>query len=426
LLLAYSGGLDSTVLLHALHALSDRVDAVIEAVHVHHGLQEAADDWQRHCRASCQQLGIRLHELSVDARPRAGESPEAAARNHRYAAIAGLMDEASCLLTAQHRDDQAETLLLQLLRGAGPRGLAAMPERTAFAGGWHTRPLLAFSRDELRAWAEAQALDWVEDSSNTDTRYDRNFIRHEMMPTLASRWPSVSATLARAANHQAEAAGLLDELALLDLQPLLSGQAHRISLDQLLLLPEPRQRNVLRYWIDSLGFALPSTDVLEQVLDSVCHSAADATPCVAWGGVEVRRYREFLYAMAALPPHDPQMVREWDPRAAGLELPDCVLTAEAVTGKGLKAALCEPSRLSVRYRQGGERCRPASSGSTRELKKLFQEAGVPPWKRERMPLIFIDGSLAAVPGYWVCEPCRAADGEPGFEFHLTTDSHNQD
>ena len=410
LLVACSGGLDSSVLLHALHALRDEIDAVIEAVHVHHGLHSQADDWLSHCRTQCKDLQISLHDCHINASPAPGESPEAAARKARYAAIATMMDARTCLLTAQHRDDQAETLLLQLMRGAGPRGLAAMPVRTRFAGGWHARPLLDFGREALRDWAVAQGLSWVEDPTNQDKRFDRNFVRHHVLPRLRERWPGAGATLARAAGHQAGCQRLLDELAAQDLE-VMADQRLRLDIGALKALSRDRQRNLLRYWLDRQGFRPPGQARLDALIDGFCHSGGDATPRVVWDDVEVRRHQGRLYAMALLSP-PPEGRYDWDPgNIPVIDVPGWRLRAEPVIGAGVSAAR---GSLQVGFRQGGERCRPAPGAPTRELKKLLQEAGVPAWERERMPLIFSHGKLAAVPGYWVCEDCRAGAGEPGF------------
>ena len=415
-LLAYSGGCDSQVLLHAaaqLHAAD--ATRIFHVVHVDHGLQAASAEWARHCAAVCEELALPFTLLQVDARGGIGESPEAAARHARYRALAGLMQAGDCLLTAHHQDDQAETLLLQLLRGGGPHGLAAMPALGPFAAGMHARPLLGFSREELRRYAQRHALQWIDDPSNADSGFDRNYLRNSVMPVLRERWPAVARVLARGAGHQAEAAQLMDELAAEDLRRC-DAVEHSLRLSALLALDAARQRNVLRYWLKSLGFKLPDTVRLAQVQHELLHAAPDRSPEVSWEGVVVRRYRDHVYAMAPQAPVDGGEVIAWNIKQA-LQLPDgSRLLAIPSFGQGIKRTLCRQQAVTVRYRRGGEECQSAPHGVTRTLKNLLQEAGVPPWERENIPLIYIDEQLAAVAGYWVCAPCRAAEDEEGIAF----------
>jgi tRNA(Ile)-lysidine synthase len=418
-LLAYSGGCDSHVLLHAAAQLR-AVDAtlIFHVVHVDHGLQAASAEWARHCAVVCESLALPFTLLRVDARGSVGESPEAAARNARYRALAGLMQAGDCLLTAHHQDDQAETLLLQLLRGGGPHGLAAMPALSPFAAGVHVRPLLSFSRRELRDYAQRHALQWIDDPSNANSGFDRNYLRNSVMPVLHERWPAVARVLARGAGHQAEAAQLLDELAAEDLHRCAAAE-HSLRLSALLVLDAARQRNVLRYWLKSLGFKLPDTVRLAQVQHELLHAAPDRSPEVSWEGVVVRRYRDRVYALAQQAIVDDGAIIAWD-LAHALALPDgSRLLAIPSSGQGIKRALCQQQAVTVRYRRGGEECQIAPRGFTRSLKKLLQEAGVPPWERARIPLIYIGEQLAVVAGYWVCAPCRAAEDEEGiaFEWH---------
>ena len=409
--IAYSGGRDSRVLLHAL-AQARAMLAPLEAVHVDHGLQPASAAWTRHCAAVCASLKVPFIAVTVDGTAGAGESPEAAARRARYEALAAMMMPGDCLLTAHHCEDQAETLLLQLLRGAGPHGLAAMPEVTAFAGGWHARPLLRYGRQELHRYAEAQALRWIDDPSNADPGFDRNYLRHEVMVRLQARWPAASRVLTRDAEHQAEAAQLLDELAAMDLLQC-HGESSSLRLSSLLALTPARQRNLLRHWLKSQGFPLPDGVRLAKVQHEVMHAAPDRAPAVAWAGVVVRRYREHLYAMPRHAAVDVGLSLPWDVQVP-LPLPDgTLLSAIPARGVGVKAALCREQAITVRYRQGGERCRPGPRAANRPLKHLLQEAGVPPWERERLPLIYVGGQLAAVANYWVCAPCGAEGDEPG-------------
>lgn len=387
---------------------------VLHAAHVDHALHPDSAQWAEHCRAVCADLGIPCQTVRVHAKADSGISPEAAARRARYQALAGLMEPGDCLLTAHHQDDQAETLLLQLLRGSGPHGLAAMPPCAGFDQGLHLRPLLEFSRAALRHYAEEQKLRWIEDPSNISRCFERNTLRHDIMPHLRARWPAAAATLARSARHQAEAAELTDALAGLDLQHAQGAQKNTLSVSGLNLLSDARKRNVLRHWIKELALPVPDSRHVRHILRDALSARPDGTPCVHWRGAEVRRYRDELHAMAPLPAHDSSQVIHWDMKQP-LILPDGLGTLSCVPdmGRGLKEASCRAAMVTVRFRQGGERCKPVHRRETHELKKLLQEAGVPPWQRARTPLIYIDGQLAAVAGLWVCEPFQAETDEAG-------------
>ncbi len=412
--LAYSGGLDSHVLLHALHALMARQPGLtLGAVHVHHGLHAAADQWAAHCMAVCAALDIPCRVLHVQARPAVGESPEDAARRARYQALQGVVGAGECLLTAHHQDDQAETLLLQLLRGSGVAGLAGMPACAAFGAGLLARPLLTHNRAELRDYAEHHGLRWVEDDSNAETGFDRNYLRHEILPRLRARWPAVAAALTRSAGHCAAATDLLQTLATQDLAGLRGPTPDTLAIDRLQTLEVARQDNALRAWLRELDLPTPSTAHLRQVRTALLAAAADAMPCVRWPGAELRRYRKLLYAMPPLPAHDAGQALDWD-LYQPLTLPDGAgrLQVALSSGHGLDAAL-RGRRIEVRFRRGGEICKPVGRGHHHDLRKLFQEAGVPAWRRERIPLLYVDGELAAVVGLWVCEPYQAAAQSPG-------------
>lgn len=412
---AYSGGLDSHVLVHVMASLREQLrGAVLQVIHINHALQPDAQQWADHCAQVCAELQLTYHTLQINAAPAAGESPEAAARSARYQALAGVMGKDDALLTAHHRDDQAETLLLQLLRGSGPRGLAAMPVCAAFGPGTHLRPLLEFTRAQLHRYATQHSLSWIEDQSNFGINFDRNYLRHEIMPRLAARWPAASSTLARSARHAADAAQLLDALAQSDLERVVAERRDTLSVKRLMTLDQPRQRNVLQAWFKRLNLPLPAAAHIEHILNDVVAVAADREPCVRWPGVEVRRYRDRMMAQPPLAAHDPATVLPWDMQEA-LTLPAGLgtLNMTRAPDKGLDEKLCRERRLTVRFRRGGEHCRPVGRGHTHELRKLFQETGIPPWQRDRIPLIYLDADLAAVGDLWVCEPFQARAGASG-------------
>ena len=414
---AFSGGLDSHALLHALCRLRAVLDAEVGAVHVNHGLQQDADRWESQCRQVCAGLQVPYVSLTVDGKARRGESPEAAARSARYTALADWLPAQHCLLTAQHQDDQAETLLLQLLRGSGVSGLAAMPVLTTLGAGRHLRPLLGISREMLQQYADANRLAWIEDPSNADTAFDRNYLRQQVLPVLRQRWPAVAASLSRSAAHCADAAHLLADLAEQDLHAL-TGRENTLSLTGLVALPYVRQGNVVRHWIKQLSGRSPPAAVLARMLHDVIGSRRDSEPCVRWGNFEIRRYREELFLLRQTGSGDPAATLDWI-LAGPLALPGAggVLTATAETGCGIRMAAVPDGRVRVAWRQGGECCMPAGRGQHHSLKKLFQERGIPPWERSRIPLIYIQDRLAAVAGLWICEPFQAGPAESGFRIN---------
>lgn len=405
---AYSGGRDSHVLLHLMTALRDRLQVALRAVHINHRLQPAADDWATHCRDACRQLAVPLDVLTVTCAV-SDTSPEEAARAARYRAFERVVAPGEALLLAHHQEDQAETVLLRLLRGAGLHGVAAMPAARPLGRGRLLRPLLDVPAAAVAQYALAQALVWVEDPSNRDDRFDRNFLRRRVLPVLAQRWPGYAAPLTRAAEQAREAAASMDALADLDLARC-APTTDAIDVDALQTLPEARQRNLVRRWLRRQGLQPPGRARLQSGLRALTQAASDRAPRLEWNGLQLRRYRNRLLLQAV----DMESVPEpqaWD-LDRPLDLPDGRLLVEPVVGAGLRREL-RGRRVEVRFRAGGERCRPAGRGHSQRLKKLLQERGMPPWERHRLPLIYVDGDLAAVADLWVCEGFQARSGEPG-------------
>lgn len=403
---ALSGGIDSVVLLHAMHALREqgRVRA-LRAIHADHGLQPPSRDWAEHCRRLCEPLRVPLAvvELRLDRTP--GASVEALARDARYAAFARQLQPGEWLHTAHQRDDQLETVLIQLLRGAGVAGLAAMPARAALGDGWHGRPLLGVDRDEIAAYAARHALAFQRDPMNESPRFDRGWLRSEILPRLRSRWPSAATTVARSAGHLAQAARLLAEIAAADAAQIVDGP--RLSVEGLQRLSRDRQANLLRWWIRQCGLRPPPAARLDSVLDGMLPARADAQPLVRWPDGELRRYRGRLYAMAprapaAAPPLDPDPsgVVDLGPGLGRLRL--------APGAGGLRPG---GGAFEIRFRAGGESLRPDAARPRKDLKDLCQEAGIVPWMRSRLPLVYCGGVLAAVADLWIDADFRAAAGE---------------
>lgn len=404
---ALSGGLDSTTLLHAMSTL-EVYQGRVRAIHVDHGLQPESAAWASVNGRLCSELKIPFRLLRISVPDCTGESPEALARAARYDALRGEIVSGELLLLAHHADDQAETLLLQLLRGAGPAGLAAMPACAPFGVGWVARPLLNFEREELESYAAEHALQWVHDASNDDTDIDRNFLRHRIMPVLKERWPAAAVTISRSARHCAEACTVMDERANADLDRLM--QQRKLSLAGLTDLPIERQRNVVRAWIRRCGFEMPDSRRLLSIFEHVIGAAEDARPEVEWGTAIVRRYRDSLYV------HERDAVDSAGPASSGLSqrgANQIVLDAgagslvfEPCESDHPEARLCwdylRGGDLRIGWRCGGERLRVAGRKHSSPLKKLLQEAGVVPWMRDRIPLIYRNDDLVAVGDLWVC------------------------
>lgn len=389
LLIAYSGGLDSTVLLH----LCQQMNLPARAVHVHHGLQSQADNWLTLCEAQTKQLNIPLEIIKLNHKPRPGHSIEAWAREQRYHAFTQIIRPDECLLTAHHQDDQAETLLVQLCRGAGVSGLAAMPVWRPFHQSWHGRPLLTFSRADLQQYADEHRLIYCEDPSNADVRFIRNRIRQRILPELTPVFPSIQRTLTKVANHCAEASTLLDELAYIDLPQI---DENNIDIRLLQTLSQARQKNVLRVWIAKHGFSMPPETKLNHLLIDVINSRYDKVPYLTWANVEIRRYGYQLYVMASLtkPPSDWSVT--WDLKQ-DLILPHNlgVLNASAFLAYQQNAPLC------VRFRREGEHCLLPGQKQHKSLKKLMQTWRIPPWLRDHVPLVFAGEYLICALGYYI-------------------------
>ncbi len=410
--LGLSGGIDSVVLLHALLAYQAAHALQLACVHIHHGLSPHADAWTDFCRQLCAQHNIPLsvHHVTVDRRDPAGL--EAAARSQRSAVFARI--ESDFVVTAHHQNDQAETLLLQLLRGAGPKGLAAMPELQHYAA-WQAaqlRPLLNIPRADIVAYARQYALAWIEDESNAHTVHTRNYLRHTLMPLVLARFPGALATLGRGAALQAEASILLDELAAIDALDCVVGD--RLDCQRLARLSVPRARNVLRWFIARQGLRMPHARRLDETLRQLIHAADDARVSVKLNpGTELRRYCGGAYLVTprdcaqqvAVPWHGEGSVRlaqaGWD------------LTLTPTPGRGLSLAKLAAAKVTVGVRQGGEKIRLVKTGRQRSLKNLLQESHLPPWQRDCLPLMWCDGKLVWAADIGIDANYQAAADEPG-------------
>jgi tRNA(Ile)-lysidine synthase len=399
-LVAYSGGLDSHVLLHSLTQLrSAHPDIALRAIHFHHGLNTQADDWMLHCQQMCAALKVEYQGQRLQLDSGSGKSIEEMARSARYGALGEALRDDEVVLTGHHQNDQAETLLLQLFRGAGPKGMAAMAECSHFEKPWLLRPLLTVNKASLEAYASRHHLQWIEDNSNQDLKFDRNFVRHQLLPLLQQRWPSVVTTLTRSAKHCAEASILLAATADCEILSLQGSVPHTLSVEGLRMLNPLKQRLVIRRWLEHRHLPIPSQVKLRQIMEEVLPCRGDALPKVHWQGAELRRYRDDLYAFRPQPTLDPSLVIPWDLRG-DLALPADLGTLTALECR--QSPLYKGGPVSIRFRSGGEYCRPAGLKMRRSLKNLFQEWGIPPWQRNRIPLIYQEEDIIQIPGYCMC------------------------
>ena len=419
LVLGLSGGVDSVVLLAVLHRLAAPLGFRLSCVHVNHGISQNAACWAKFCVRRCKARSIPLVLYDVDVQRYRSEGIEAAARRARYQVFAKL-ENADFIVLAQHLDDQAETLLLQLLRGAGAKGGAAMPVIRAQDSGSKgarapaiLRPMLEVSRQQIVAYAKARRLKWVEDESNADTRYDRNFLRHEVMPVISRAFPSYRATLARAARNLAEASLLLEGLAAADAKSALRG--NKLAVEKLRSLGAARAKNLLRWLLRLRGAPAPDADRLQEALRQIFDAGDDASVRIVLGAYELRRFAGDAYLLPLLADPPAALRREWDGTRRWY-LPELGGTLHFARrrGAGLSAARVRAHGLGVGLRQGGEKLRLLAHGPTRSLKNLLQESRMPPWERERLPLVYCDGALVAVPGLGVASAWQAGVEEAGW------------
>jgi tRNA(Ile)-lysidine synthase len=386
--------MDSMVLLHALATLPEARARGLRAVHVHHGLHAEADDWLGHCEAVCEALDVPLRSVRVEVPRDSGEGIEAAARHARHAAFTKELGDGEVLALAHHRDDQAETFLLRALRGSGVDGLGAMRAWRRFGRGWLWRPLLGHSRVQLLSYARLHDLRWIEDPSNSDSRFDRNFLRQQVLPLLGERWPHVHAALARSAGLSSEAADLLAGEDARSLALLRTADANVISRAGLQALPPARRARVLRHWIAELDLPPLPAEGIARIEAQVLTGRDDADPCFRWHCAELRAWRDLVHAGAVRQPLDAGWHCEWD-GTAPLSLPDgSALLLLGAGGFGLS--------LRVHARQGGERITLPGRDHSHTLKHVLQDLGVPPWVRERLPLLSDDSGELLAAGDLAC------------------------
>lgn len=408
LLVGFSGGLDSRVLLELLARYTrQRVGFTLQAVHVHHGLNPLADEWLNHCQQTCQLLDIPFTAQRVAIAKQNRQSLEDLARQARYHVFKQHLPSGGTLLTAHHQDDQLETLLLALKRGSGPRGLAAMPSEIEFAHGSLVRPLLAFSRQQLLNWAVSQQLTWIEDDSNQDETFDRNFLRQRVIPLLRDRWPEIAATATRSAALCAEQECLLDEIAQADITACQhpDGSLH---IEMLQHLSQARRHQLLRFWLRQQTGSVPSQAQLLKIWPEVVLAREDATPALVWQKGVIRRYQQRLYQVR-------DMLSKGISQAIDIGIPvqlsHGILALQIDHQSEIRLRMPEADEtITLEYGlSGSHKVHPVGREHARELKKLWQEYEVAPWLRATTPIICYQGKIAAVVGLFVCKAflCQA-------------------
>ena len=400
IIIGYSGGVDSHVLLHLLANIPELKHKLC-AVYVHHGLQASADDWAVHCQRVAKGLGVKFKNLQINAQALPGQSPEEAARNARYHAFKQILKENDLLLFAQHRDDQLETVLLQLFRGSGLKGLSGMPAAISFGAGILIRPLLEINQQAIKQYAQQHQLQWIEDPSNQDTQFDRNFLRHNVIPLLEQRWPSLDKTVARVATHCADSQTLLSASAKEKMLLLYDKQKYSLSIHGLLEHDFVTQQWIIREWMSHLCARMPSQKVMTAILHDILPARPEANPVVQHDGFNIQRYRDNLYLVLIPRKKDLSQVFSWEAGSESLSLANNGKLKIAKAKQGIAKHIWQQGNIQVKYRQGGEKIALPNRSGHHSLKKLYQEAGIPPWQRDVIPLIYINSELAAVAGYWI-------------------------
>ncbi|WP_233961780.1 tRNA lysidine(34) synthetase TilS [Pectobacterium versatile] len=408
ILLAYSGGLDSSVLLHLLVAVRQRSGLPIRAAYIHHGLNPLADSWAEHCCQQCERWQVPFASLPVKVEAQNG-GIEAAARTARYQALQAHLQEGEALLTAQHLDDQSETFLLALKRGSGPAGLSAMAAQSMLGHHRLVRPLLGISRLQLEAYAQRHQLGWIKDDSNQDERFDRNFLRRQILPRLTQRWPHFPSAVARSAQLCAEQEQLLDELLEESLQALCQPDG-ALSIDGLAPLSPVRRSALLRRWLAQQGATMPAREQLQRLWDEVATSRQDAEPVLQLNQMQIRRFRQYLYLLPLMPSLKDRII-PWQSPSCPLSLPDNLGTLSlADNGVAIRAPE-NGEAVSIRFSTSGT-VHIVGRAHGRQIKKLWQELNVPPWWRDRTPLVFYNEQLIAAVGRFVTREGQVRENQP--------------
>lgn len=411
---AYSGGLDSTVLMHLLARICRDAGVRLIALHADHGLHDHSGEWRRRCEACCREWGVEMQSTRLDLAGGDRLGPEGRARAARYRWFREAAGDGAWLFTAHHRGDQAETVIERLTRGSGPRGLRGIVPLTRLHGMQVARPLLDIPRGAIQRYAEQHRLRWVTDDSNLDSRFTRNYIRNHVLPVLKERWPGIETALGRTAQVMADSQLILDEEAEAQLARLDERRTRgdpSLDIPALRMMTPERRRNVLRFWIQRETGVAPGCTRLKRIERAV-ERHPKAAGGLYWPPVDLRLYHDRLYLVQHR--DVPTNAASWD-LAGELRVGErLVLRSREATGRGLKRDAVAGG-VRVAFRRGGEKCRLPGRRHHHTLKHILQDAGIPPWQRPRIPLVFVNEDIAAVPGVACCEPWAAGPAEPGVE-----------
>ena len=426
---AFSGGLDSSVLLHSLVSIPEFKEKVF-AIHVNHGLSPNSKSWIKHCEKFCSGLGVNFIPLTIELEN--SKTNENILRKARYEALFSCLKQGDVLCTAHHQDDHIETILFRILRGTGIKGLAGIEKYSQMEGIDLIRPLISYSKKDLLDYADKFEVNWIEDESNEDLSISRNFIRKKVIPNLKNdNWPEYKNSISYLSSKAKEANEILDEIAYLDLKLCASESLDRLSILKIKELSHARAMNVLFTWLGINTHLGVSNKLTDQVYKSIILASESSNPVVTFGkkgqkgSFQIRRFNNFLHHLPLTETETLSNKKVWkwnsdDP----LELPTGTLSMQVALGKGISTQLTEPG-ISIKGRIGGERCKPEGRSKSQKLKKLFQEYGVPPWVRDRIPLVYVGDQLAAVSDLWVCEEFVAKKDERGIVLSWTDSIDNQ-
>ena len=426
---AFSGGLDSSVLLHSLVGIPEFKEKVF-AIHVNHGLSPNSKSWIKHCDKFCSGLGVNFIPLTIELEN--SKTNENILRKARYEALFSCLKQGDVLCTAHHQDDHIETILFRILRGTGIKGLAGIEKYSQMEGIDLIRPLISYSKKDLLDYADKFEVNWIEDESNEDLSISRNFIRKKVIPNLKNdNWPEYKNSISYLSSKAKEANEILDEIAYLDLKLCASESLDRLSILKIKELSHARAMNVLFTWLGINTHLGVSNKLTDQVYKSIILASESSNPVVTFGkkgqkgSFQIRRFNNFLHHLPLTETETLSNKKVWkwnsdDP----LELPTGTLSMQVALGKGISTQLTEPG-ISIKGRIGGERCKPEGRSKSQKLKKLFQEYGVPPWVRDRIPLVYVGDQLAAVSDLWVCEEFVAKKDERGIVLSWTDNLDNQ-
>ena len=414
---ALSGGADSVVLLHLLHSLQKKHRFTLNAIHVHHGLSQHADKWVKFCKKLCRDLSVPLDVNYVKLPQKKSLGIEGEARQLRYEKL--LQSKSDLIVLAHHADDQAETFLLQLIRGAGVKGLSSMAHFDDARRLW--RPLLNTSRIDIEKYAKTHKLKWIEDESNQNIDFDRNFVRSKVLPILKNRFSHIIKVISRSSSHLAEAQNLLDDLAKLDLKKHLKSNNYNYKLQVKTLnkLSLTRAKNVLRYWLEMNDQLMPSKDLLDELLRQVLTAKKDASLKIELSNdYEIRRYKDEIYLIHKNKQTHKNYEIVWNGEPEILLPNGTKLKFKKVKGRGISFTKVKDKKLIISNRKGGEFFKPDSKRPTKKIKQLLQESDLPPWERENLPLIFVGDELASVPNFGIDIKFQTKPKEAGLEVVL--------